>query len=94
MTARPEDIGADPGLAALVLIARLHGVAADPEQLRHAAAMKTERFEERDLILSARSLGLKARAVTVSETRLTKTPLPALLIDGSGQHCVLAACDA
>ncbi|MFM0742295.1 ABC transporter transmembrane domain-containing protein, partial [Paraburkholderia xenovorans] len=94
MTARPEDVTADPGLAALVLIARLHGVAADPAQLRHAAAMKTERFEERDLILSARSLGLKARAVTVGETRLTKTPLPALLLDSSGQHCVLAGCDA
>lgn len=94
MTARPEDIAADPGLAALVLIARLHGVAADPSQLRHAAAMKTERFGERDLILSARSLGLKARAVTVSETRLAKTPLPALLLDSSGQHCVLAGCDA
>ncbi|MFM0047515.1 type I secretion system permease/ATPase [Paraburkholderia sediminicola] len=94
MTARPEEITADPGLAALVLIARLHGVAADPGQLRHVAAMKTERFGERDLILSARLLGLKARVVTVSETRLTKTPLPALLLDSSGQHCVLAGCDA
>ncbi|SDG42888.1 type I secretion system permease/ATPase [Paraburkholderia phenazinium] len=94
MTARPEEIAADPGLSALVLIARLHGVAADANQLRHAAALKTERFGERDLILSARSLGLKARAVTVSEARLAKTPIPALLLDSAGQHCVLAGCDA
>jgi subfamily B ATP-binding cassette protein HlyB/CyaB len=94
VTARPEEIAADPGLAALVLIARLHGVAADASQLRHAAALKTERFREQDLILSARSLGLKARAVTVNEMRLAKTPLPALLLDSSGQHCVLAGCDA
>lgn len=60
MTARPDEITFDPGLAALVLIARLHGVAADPGQLRHAAAMKTERFGERDLSTQAlfRSLRL------------------------------------
>jgi ATP-binding cassette, subfamily B, bacterial HlyB/CyaB len=94
VTARPEEISADPGLAALVLIARLHGVAADANQLRHAAAIGTERFGEQDLIRSARALGLKARAVTVNEARLAKTPLPALLLDRSGQHCVLAGCDA
>ena len=94
MTARQEEIAADPGLAALVLIARFHSVAADAGQLRHTAALKTDRFGERDLILAARSLGLKARAVTVDTARLAKTPLPALLLDKDGQHCVLAGCDA
>lgn len=93
MTARPEEIAADPGLAALVLIARLHGVAAESSQIRHSAALRTERFGERDLILAARSLGLKARVVTVTEAQVAKTPLPALLLDSSGQHCVLAGCD-
>ena len=31
----------DPGLMALVLIARFHGIAVDVEQLRHAAAIKS-----------------------------------------------------
>ncbi|MFM0592224.1 type I secretion system permease/ATPase [Paraburkholderia dilworthii] len=93
MTARLETVAADPGLAALVLIARLHGIAAEPDQIRHAAALNTQRFGEQDLILSARSLGLKARAITVSQTRFVTTPLPALLLDSSGRHCVLAACD-
>ncbi|PMS29869.1 type I secretion system permease/ATPase [Trinickia symbiotica] len=93
MTARPEHLAADPGLAALIVIARLHGIAADADQLRHAAALENARFDERDLILSARSLGLKVRAVKVSEARLPKLPLPALLLDSEGKHCVLAACD-
>lgn len=94
MTARQENVAADPGLTALALIARLHGIATDPDQIRHSAALASARFAEQDLILSARALGLKARAVTVSEARLETTPLPALLLDKSGQHCVLAACDA
>lgn len=94
MTTRIENIPSDPGLAALVLIARLHGVAADPDQLRHRAATNSTRFSESELIFSARSLGFKAQAVTVSATRLATTPLPALLLDISGQHCALVTCDA
>lgn len=94
MTIRTGNISSDPGLAALVLIARLHGIAADPDQLRHRAATNSTRFSESELILSARSLGLKAQAVTVRATRLATTPLPALLLDNSGQHCVLVTCDA
>jgi subfamily B ATP-binding cassette protein HlyB/CyaB len=86
--------GADPGLAALVLIARFHSIAADANQLRHGAAMKSAAFDERELLLGARSLGLKAQKVTVAAERLSKTPLPALAIDRGGRHFVLAGCNA
>jgi len=93
VTARPENFAADPGLGALVLIARVHGIAADAAQLHHAAALKNDRFEEGDLIRAGRSLGLKVRAVTVTEDRLPNLPMPALLLDNNGEHCVLAGCD-
>ena len=84
----------DPGLAALVLIARFHGVAADAEQLRHAAGIKSAAFNDSELSLSARSLGLKTRKVKVSAERLSRTPFPALALDRHGQHFIVAGCNA
>jgi ATP-binding cassette, subfamily B, bacterial HlyB/CyaB len=84
----------DSGLEALVLIARFHGIAVDPAQLRHAAALKGERFFADDLLLSARAIGLKARIVPLREDRLTKLPLPALALDRDGAHFIVARVDA
>lgn len=83
----------DTGLHGLVVIARFHGIAADAAQLRHMSG-STEALNERDLLRSAKSIGLKTRAVTVTEERLSKTPMPALVIDKSGRHFVVAACDS
>ncbi len=91
MNQTPTPVGAeDPGLLALVLIARLHGIAADPSQVRHNAGLATERFEPEDLQRAARALGLKARVVTFSTTRLAYLPLPALVFDANGQHFTVA----
>ncbi|MFM0598155.1 type I secretion system permease/ATPase [Paraburkholderia dilworthii] len=84
----------DPGLAALVLIARFHSIAADAGQLRHAAGVKSAAFSASELALSARSLGLKTRSVSVSIERLQTTPFPALALDRNGQHFILAGCNA
>jgi len=83
----------DPGLMALVLIARFHGVVADVEQLRHAAAIKSDQFSAQDLVLAARSIGLKAREVRTTHERLSKAPFPALMLEEQGQHFILANCD-
>ncbi|RQR20494.1 hypothetical protein DIE23_38750 [Burkholderia sp. Bp9143] len=93
VTARPE-LTADSGLAALIVIAKLHGIAVDAAQLLHNAALTSGCFEERDLILAARSIGLRARAVKITEGRLSKLALPALLLDNNSEHCVLAGCDS
>jgi len=91
----PSDSQAyDPGLAALVIIARYHNIAADPQQLRHAAALKSDKFQDWEIALAARSLGLKTRQVTVGTDRLPKTPFPALVLDKKGNHFILAGCDA
>jgi ATP-binding cassette, subfamily B, bacterial HlyB/CyaB len=92
--AEKSDTGSwDPGLTAVVRIARFHGVAADAEQLRHAAAMQSKTFGTSDIILAAKSLGLKARRVKVVPERLSRVPFPALVLDRSGRHFILAGCD-
>jgi ATP-binding cassette, subfamily B, bacterial HlyB/CyaB len=83
----------DPGIAALVLIARFHSIAADAAQLRHSAGSSSGNFDERDLLLAARSLGLKTRSVRVQPDRLRRTPFPALVLDAEGKHFILAGCD-
>jgi subfamily B ATP-binding cassette protein HlyB/CyaB len=79
----------DPGLIALVLIARFHGIAADPSQLRHGAALRGARFSATDLLIAARSLELKARLVPIKLDRLQRTPLPALFLDCDGRHFIV-----
>ncbi|MHB9839406.1 type I secretion system permease/ATPase [Paraburkholderia terrae] len=83
----------DPGLSALVTIARFHNIAADAAQLKHAAATVAGRFGEKDLVLSARALGLKARVVSLRAETLGATPLPALMLDRNGDHFILAKTD-
>src|SRR5882757_2817495 len=77
MTAQPEIPGPnDPGLTALVMLLRFHGVGADPAQIRHqcgAAAIGTA-----DMVRCARDLGLKARELKTDWARLATTPLPAI----------------
>jgi ATP-binding cassette, subfamily B, bacterial HlyB/CyaB len=80
----------DAGLSALVIIARFHGIATDAAQLKHAAALRSGAFSEAQLVLSARSIGLKARAVPLTPERLGKTPFPALVMDRTGRHFILA----
>lgn len=52
----------DPGLAALVTIARFHNIAADAAQLKHEAAITTGQFTDKDLILRRAASALR-RAV-------------------------------
>lgn len=67
----------DPGLAALVMLLRFHGVPADPEQIRHRFATSSIGITE--MLRCARDLGLKARARRTNWDRLARTPLPAIV---------------
>lgn len=81
----------DPGLELLVLIAGFHSIPAEAAQLRHNAALQSGVFEEGDLVLAARSLGLRARAVALDVNRLDRLPLPALALDKDGHHFLILA---
>jgi ATP-binding cassette, subfamily B, bacterial HlyB/CyaB len=83
----------DPGLEALVQIARFHGIAADAAQLKHQAAVDAGNFKDKDILKAAQTLGLKARIVPFRPAMLGTTPLPALVLDRNGQHFLLAKSD-
>ncbi|TPM07081.1 type I secretion system permease/ATPase [Mesorhizobium sp. B2-3-11] len=78
MVRQAEDTGSrDPGLAALVMLLRFHGVPADPEQIRHRFATSSIGITE--MLRCARELGLKVRARRTNWDRLARTPLPAIV---------------
>src|ERR1700681_4347935 len=77
MTAHPEVSGPnDPGLIALVMLLRFHGVGADPAQIRHQCG--TAAIGTADMIRCAKEFGLKARERKTSWSRLANTRLPAI----------------
>lgn len=69
----------DSGLACLVLLCRFFETGADPAQLLHQFGKSGEPFSTSDIIIAARSLNLRAKLITSSWQRLTKTPLPAIV---------------
>ena len=79
------------------MMARLHGVAADADQLAHEFAAAGRPFGTADLLLAAKRLGLQAKAVKVDAARLAKTPLPAVARDqsndGPENYFILARVD-
>ena len=86
------------GLDALSLIARLHHIAADADQLAHQLGWPPSHTPSTaDLLLAAKHLGLKARLNRTSIERLALTPLPALALlktdDDHVKVVVLAQCD-
>jgi len=81
----------DSGLVALALVARFHGIAADPATLRHHFGLGGgERFDVVLLLRAARQLDLKARLVEREPAGLAETPLPALAECRGGGFVVLA----
>src|SRR6202166_1035420 len=88
MTAQPEIPGPnDPGLTALVMLLRFHGVGADPAQIRHQCG--TAAIGTSDMIRCAREFGLKARELKTSWGRLANTPLPAIAVLKDGGFLLL-----
>jgi len=87
-----NDRAVDSGLACVVLIARFHGLPADPEHLTHQRG-HSDPFSSRDIVLSAKGLGLKAKSISSRWQRLAKTPLPAIARHSDGHFFILARCD-
>lgn len=83
----------DTGLACLVMLARFHNVAASPEQLAHEFTEDDRRFGRAEILLSAKKLGLKAKSVSSSLSRLETTPLPAIAADHEGRYFIIARLD-
>lgn len=90
-----QAVGAiDTGLLGLVMLARFHAVAADPDQLAHQYGNGGDAFGTNEILLAARGLGLRARRVVIRRERLEHTPLPALAVGSDGRFFVLARANA
>ena len=79
----------DPGLVCLIMLARFHGVAAEPAQLAHEFGAGRP-FGVTEILLAAKKLGLKAKQVATDFSRLAATPLPALAVGREGDFFILA----
>jgi subfamily B ATP-binding cassette protein HlyB/CyaB len=88
MTVDPEyPERSDPGLTALVMLLRFHGVGADPSQIRHHCG--TSEITASEMIRCAKEFGLKAREAKTNWARLATTPLPAIAVLQGGDFLVL-----
>lgn len=80
----------DTGLRCLVMIAGLHGVNVDAEQVKHFLAIGSEGMDAFDIVKAAKELGFKARLARVKFDRLSKLPLPAIIGFGQSGFAILA----
>jgi ATP-binding cassette, subfamily B, bacterial HlyB/CyaB len=80
----------ESGLVSLVTVLGFHDIAADPQQLSREFATPDGHFDSAAIVRSARSKGLKARATRSTVRRISRLPLPAILILKSGAHVILA----
>jgi ATP-binding cassette, subfamily B, bacterial HlyB/CyaB len=87
MSTADANIGLNPGLAALVMLLRFHGLTADPAQIRHQFGTDTIGVEE--MLRCARQFGLKARVATTRWDRLPRTPLPGIAALRNGSFLLL-----
>ena len=92
-TEAPDTSLVDSGLAALVMLARFHNVAASPEQLAHELADSGKPFGRSEILLAAKQLGLKASLTRTNLDRLSQTPLPAIAADQAGGFFIIARID-
>jgi ATP-binding cassette, subfamily B, bacterial HlyB/CyaB len=74
--AQPPPI--DTGLSCLIMLARLHEIAADPDQIAHQFRSNGQPFSKSEILLASKHLGLKVKAVKTKVERLDRTPLPAM----------------
>lgn len=81
----------DSGLISLLMMANLHGIAADEAKLKHE--LGDEPFTADKLLLAAKILGMKAQLVKQPPERLDRAPLPAIALDNNGGFFILAKYD-
>ena len=78
------------GLACLVMVARYHGLATDPAQIKHRFHKRGEPMTAVDIVRALKETGLKAQLVKSSWRRFAHLQLPAILERKDGSFCILA----
>lgn len=88
-----DSLKKDSGLLALVIMARLHGITAEPQQLRHEFGESGQTFTSEDILLAARSISMKARSVSTQLSRLNFIALPCMAKMKDGRFIIIAKID-
>jgi subfamily B ATP-binding cassette protein HlyB/CyaB len=86
MTEAARSDRVEEGLAALMGLLRFNGVASDAQQIRHRFGTD---IGVREMLLCAKTLGLKARTLTTHWERLARTPMPAIAVLRDGRFLLL-----
>ncbi len=81
------------GFRCLALVARFHGLGAEPESLSHRFHPDGDTLEPHHLLRAAKWLGLKARCLATRWADLEATALPAIAPLRGGQYVVLTRAD-
>ena len=81
----------DSGLQCLVMLAAFFQKSANPDQIHHARGKSGTAFDDTDMLISAKELGLKARASKTTWDRLgDAVRLPAIARRTDGTYLILA----
>jgi subfamily B ATP-binding cassette protein HlyB/CyaB len=83
----------DTGLECLVLVARLHGLAAEIDRLRHEFSVSGRSLDSEALVRAASYLGLKAKKISSNQQRLARTALPVIARHRDGHYFIIARGD-
>ena len=81
----------DSGLQCLMMMTKLHGIAADAAQLQHQFGRA--KFTPETVLLAARKLELSAKRVRQDPARLDRAALPAIGLDIAGEFFLLGKVD-
>lgn len=87
-----KELPNDPGIISLVMLMRLHGVAADGDQIRHRFAGRPVGVTE--MVRCGKEFGLRTRVVRTRWARLPHTPLPVIAALRSGGFLLIGKVDA
>ncbi|TCS63055.1 type I secretion system permease/ATPase [Varunaivibrio sulfuroxidans] len=79
----------DTGFGCLSMLLRFHGLAVEPEQLKHQFGKSGEHFDDACILRTARDLGLKARAIQADWGRLSRLQLPAIARHKDGHYFII-----
>lgn len=83
----------ETGSLAFALIARIHGLSVDLDQLRHEYAREDGKFGALEMVRASKPIGLKARRADIGPSRLKTIPLPVVARMKDGEYVVLAKRD-
>lgn len=87
-----KELPNDPGIIALVMLMRMHGVAADGDQIRHRFAARPVGVAE--MVRCGKEFGLRTRVVRTRWDRLPHTPLPVIAALRNGSFLLIGQVNA